>query len=257
MTESESESRVRELLGALAAEQPAESPTADDASREQRMALHLDRLVTGLNENRARQRRAVRRWVPLLVAAGFAVVVLSFVWRRAERVSPGIAQEPPIHRLARETPRQAPKPTQAALRAPTIDSTPTVHPPPPRTVSAPAIPSEVPPPVASNVPSQPGASTLNEENRLFQQAAQAERSGQTAAALGSLNQLARQYPRSPLAQNAMVQRFRLLSRAGRAAEASAAANEYLSAFPQGFAQQEAQSVSAGHPTEVEHSERAP
>jgi hypothetical protein len=91
------------------------------------------------------------------------------------------------------------------------------------------------------------ASTLNEENRLFQEASAAERAGDNDGAVGTLDRLVRDFPRSPLVQNAMVRKFRVLARAGRKAEAAAAARDYLRAFPLGFAKPEAEGIAAPDP----------
>jgi outer membrane protein assembly factor BamD (BamD/ComL family) len=113
---------------------------------------------------------------------------------------------------------------------------------------------------SSAAPAAPPASaapqsTLAEENQWFKQAAEASRNGDVNGALGRLEQLLREHPQSPLAQTAMVRKFRLLAKAGRNAEARHEAERYLSAYPTGFAVSEAQALQRGTeaaPSAVEH-----
>jgi outer membrane protein assembly factor BamD (BamD/ComL family) len=50
------------------------------------------------------------------------------------------------------------------------------------------------------------------------------------------------YPRSPLTQNAYVERFRALAKLGQHARAARAAQRYLADYPKGFAREEAQEL---------------
>jgi hypothetical protein len=100
-------------------------------------------------------------------------------------------------------------------------------------VPAPAPPASV----AAETPS-----TLGEENRLFQDAAEASRRGEVEVALGQLERLLRDFPQSPLAQTALVRKFRLLAKAGRTTEAAREAERYLKSHPNGFAVSEAQAL---------------
>jgi outer membrane protein assembly factor BamD (BamD/ComL family) len=97
-------------------------------------------------------------------------------------------------------------------------------------------------PVASVAPPQ---STLAEENRWFKEAAEASRSGDVNGALDKLEQLLKEHPQSPLAQTALVRKFRLLAKAGRAEDARREAKRYLAAYPTGFAVNEAQGIEQG------------
>jgi hypothetical protein len=91
-------------------------------------------------------------------------------------------------------------------------------------------------------------STLAEENRLYEQALAEARRGNSAAALDGLAHLMRTYPHSPLLQNATVERFRILRRAGDPGAAAREAARYLSQYPAGFAREEAELViKAGTP----------
>jgi outer membrane protein assembly factor BamD (BamD/ComL family) len=95
---------------------------------------------------------------------------------------------------------------------------------------------------ASAARAQADASTLAEENSLYEAASRALREGHTAAGITALDQLLSRYPRAPLAQNAVVERFRALRRAGRDAEAVAQARQYLASYPHGFARDEAKAI---------------
>ena len=59
-------------------------------------------------------------------------------------------------------------------------------------------------------------------------------------ALERLELLIKRYPESELAHNARVERFRVLERSGRHAEAVSAARAYLARHPDGFAGEEAE-----------------
>jgi len=97
---------------------------------------------------------------------------------------------------------------------------------------------------AAATPSQASAesSTLAQENDLYVAASRAARTGNDALALRTLNELLARYPNSPLAQNARVDRFRALNRAGRVSEAVALARRYLADYPNGFARDEAKAL---------------
>jgi ferric-dicitrate binding protein FerR (iron transport regulator) len=85
-------------------------------------------------------------------------------------------------------------------------------------------------------------STLADENRLYARALTHAGSGDLASALAELSTLTQRYPRSPLAQNARVERFRLLQQSGNSSGAAQEARRYLSEFPNGFARAEARSL---------------
>ncbi len=113
------------------------------------------------------------------------------------------------------------------------------------TAAAPALP----PPRASakasatHAPSElPRSSTLAEENELFAHAKSLAHSGDLASAVVELDGFIARYPRSPLVQNAEVERFRALAKLGRAAQATQAARRYLATYPEGFAREEAQKL---------------
>jgi ferric-dicitrate binding protein FerR (iron transport regulator) len=83
-----------------------------------------------------------------------------------------------------------------------------------------------------------GASALTHQNDLFAEAVALRRRGDLSAALRVYQQVIRQYPSSPLAENAAVERLRLLNQAQPAA-ARAEARGYLKRYPRGFAVEEA------------------
>lgn len=103
-------------------------------------------------------------------------------------------------------------------------------------------------PVASHAPpdarqdSALPSSTLAEENNLYAAAARATRDGNSTLAISELNKLLSRYPNSPLAQNARVDRFRVLQHSGRAEEAVIQARRYLADYPNGFARDEAKTI---------------
>ncbi|HEY1536371.1 MAG TPA: hypothetical protein VGF76_20265, partial [Polyangiaceae bacterium] len=82
-------------------------------------------------------------------------------------------------------------------------------------------------------------STLAEENRLYAQALTHAGAGELSPALTDLATLIERYPGSPLAQNARVERFRLLQQSGNGSAAAQEARRYLSEYPNGFARSEA------------------
>lgn len=86
-------------------------------------------------------------------------------------------------------------------------------------------------------------SSIAEENALFSQATAARRGGDSAAAIGSFEQLIARYPTSPLAESAAVQRMTLLTHVNPAA-ARDAARQYLVLYPQGYAKADAQKLLA-------------
>jgi len=93
----------------------------------------------------------------------------------------------------------------------------------------------------------PGApvSRLGEENRLLAAAIAASKAGDHAGAVSTLDELLRRFPRSALAQEAHVERFRALAKGGDAAAASREARLYLALYPDGFAREEARGLAVG------------
>lgn len=108
--------------------------------------------------------------------------------------------------------------------------------------SAPA----APPPASHTAPAASGGSTLSEQNDLFARAMAAKRRHDDATALAGFDRLLARYPRSPLAENAAVERMRLL-RDTDPVRAARAARAYLATYPNGFARGEAQAIAAKSP----------
>ena len=78
-------------------------------------------------------------------------------------------------------------------------------PPPPSTIASPA----------RSAAGKAAESTLAEQNRIYQGALEARRRGDDARTLAMLDDLLARYPRSPLAQEARVERLRCLARLGQ------------------------------------------
>ncbi len=88
-------------------------------------------------------------------------------------------------------------------------------------------------------PGRSAAPVIAAQNELFERAMRAQKRGDTSATLRAYATLLHRYPKSPLVENALVERIRLLSiqdveRAKREAE------RYLERFPNGFARAEAE-----------------
>jgi hypothetical protein len=125
----------------------------------------------------------------------------------------------------------------------------------PRAVVSPATASsaEVAPagasPPGAHVRSAPSArasgSHLSEQNDLFDKAMRAKREGRSDVALATFDGLLKSYPNGPLAENASVERMRLLA-ASDSSSAAQTAREYLRRWPRGYARIEAESL-AGTP----------
>jgi hypothetical protein len=222
------------LLGALGAEQPQSRRVGDESARAERLAARLDRELSTL----VRRRRVLRIGVPLAAAAVLLVAVGVQHWGRAQEVPVAIEQEPlgALEKAEPALPSAPSAPVQSSARAPV----PQPHEVTPLRSAAPAELAS-----AAPLPSAEAPSTLGEENRLFESAAKATRAGNVDAALADLDQLLNQHPQSPLAQGALVRKFRLLASAGRAEAAASAARRYLQLYPTGFAIAEAGTLMRG------------
>ncbi|GAC1538443.1 MAG: hypothetical protein NVS3B10_02930 [Polyangiales bacterium] len=91
-----------------------------------------------------------------------------------------------------------------------------------------------------------GVSSLVEQNNLFAEALAFKNSGQHAAAVGAFERFVARYPSSNLAENAAVERMKLLL-ADDHERGVAAARQYLRRYPNGFAQSDAKAAIAGGP----------
>ena len=229
------------LLRDLGREPAAERNSAE---REALFALRIDAQLVQLGSARRRSRQA---WLALGLAAA---VPLAFFGSRA-LLRPGglsIDREPNARRPAASISRAAPalglpQPVPPASATPQrkarIRSNPAPLSSDPRTTE-PAAPSP------NEAPSEASAgSTLGRENQLFSKAVNAARSGNVEQALSGFTSLLAEYPNSPLAQTALVRKFRLLDSTGRKVEARAEADRYLRSYPTGFAEREARALSKG------------
>lgn len=124
------------------------------------------------------------------------------------------------------------------------------------TTNAPVAASTTVAPVAthSHAPTTPhgvhpppdSSSRLAEQNDLFDDAMRAKRAGDFAGALAKLDRLRAAYPGGPLAENAEVERMRVLAATSRP-RAADAARDYLRRRPHGFARAEAEALAAAAP----------
>jgi len=215
-----SSSEVLGLLRQLGQEPAPEFDARERAERDTRFAARIDAQLERLAFERRRLWRT-RAW--LLVAA--AAIPLA-VWKLR-----ALDREPPSLSIARE-------PAAARLPATSSDR------PAPFASEKPALAESVPqkPSLPAQSATASGDSTLALENRLFSDAVTDSHSGNTDAALRGFERLLREYPRSPLAQSAMVRRLRILAAAERLPEARAEARRYLTVYPLGFAKQEAEAL---------------
>lgn len=93
------------------------------------------------------------------------------------------------------------------------------------------------------VPNRPRPSTLGSENELLAQAMTAVSESDDARALALLDSFLSKHGRSPLAENAALERLRILSRQGDPAAAARAARRYLARYPRGVGRELAQRLS--------------
>ncbi len=91
-----------------------------------------------------------------------------------------------------------------------------------------------------------GTSSLGEQNDLFGAALSYKNSGQHAAAIAAFERFLARYPSSNLAENAAVERMKLLL-ADDHPRGVSAAKQYLRRYPNGFAQSEARAAVTGSP----------
>ena len=230
----EAAAELRRLLQQLGSEDaPAAREAAQESAREERMAEQLNAELAGLVTAR---RTRLRASYGLLAAA--AVVTLALGARQLNFGPGSLAISPEPESGAK------PAPLEVAPEAPSSKpaTTPALPTPLPRLPSSAPVASSS---AAATAPSAEPKSTLAEENRLFKEAAEAGRNGDVQGALTRLDRLLRDHPGSPLAQTALVRKFRLLEKAGKVDEARREAERYLQAYPTGFAVKEAQALKAG------------
>lgn len=92
-------------------------------------------------------------------------------------------------------------------------------------------------------PEPPQRAALSHQNDKFELAVRTRQRGDHQSALGLYRDFIREFPASPLAQNARVEVMRLLARSNKTAAAKAA-SDYLTRYPTGFAREEAERIIA-------------
>jgi hypothetical protein len=260
--------RPADVLRELRAEEAPADGAARARARRERTVAHL----RGLQARAAVRRELGTSWrwrllvaAALLVASG-ALAASSIPWARlvgkaatetAPQSSEALREQPRAKsptvsrpRATGETPDEATPRAGASFEAAATPATAASNAPvathAPTTMSAPA----APPTAATDAPHAAtfanddarDPSTLADENRLMQSALLAARQGQNALTEQRLTELLSRYPSSPLAQNALVERFRSLRRSGDRTAAARQARRYLEAYPRGMASDEARQV---------------
>jgi hypothetical protein len=211
-------------------DQVATRDAAQESAREARMAAKMDLQLEALVKARGSWRRAL-----VGLAAAAALVALALGARQLRFGAGGLAISPePVSGVTPSQPTASapPEPDKPAAVLLTPSSVPRVN-SVPSTAAAPSAASSVEP-----------QSTLAEENQLFKAAAEAGRNGDVNRAVAQLDKLLVEHPESPLAQTALVRKFRLLAKAGRVDEARREAERYLATYPTGFAVSEAHALQA-------------
>jgi hypothetical protein len=244
------------LLEMRSAVSPVDAPQAVRARRERTVA-HL----RGLQARSAVLRQVHSAWRKrLLVAAAFLIPSLALGagvvrWSELTRGSANVAAAEPKDapnppRPAGRLPHRSP-PVEDVGAAPLATSAPAVaaddgvpKPHGPARANAPATRRAAPAAEPSFAVMPEESSSLAEENRLMLTAMSAGRAGDDARAVRILTELLTRYPRSPLAQNATVERFRALKRSGDQPAASQAASRYMRDYPVGMASDEARGLAA-------------
>jgi hypothetical protein len=228
------ETEVLALLRRIGEDPVNEREPSEQDNREARFAARIDAHLVKLTGERSRSRRS--RAIVISLAAALPLGL--WAARAVQRPSAVLA-------LEREPVPSAARPVSAARSVPTApEPRAAVQVLPPKSAErAPLAP------IASALPSAVGAkasgSTLGAENGLFQEAVSNAHAGNVEQALRGFEQLLHDHPQSPLAQTALVRKFRVLSAAGRSSEARAEARRYLQLYPAGFGQREAEIVASG------------
>ncbi|WP_394837412.1 FecR domain-containing protein [Pendulispora rubella] len=134
---------------------------------------------------------------------------------------------------------------------------PPCTPPPPRASAPPAAaqvpkkvaPARLPRPAHENpapAEREQASSDLAAQNDMFARAMQEKQSGRAGAAVATLDRFAATYPASPLAENAVAERMKILATSDPA-RARTAARDYLTRYPRGFARVDAEKILATSP----------
>ncbi len=229
----------RELLQSLGQQAILPEPAAKVLPRRKAVVDGLAQLDADLR----RQSRRRKRLMLLVLAATFAtltaaattLVIISNAQRRQDAMAAVVtrpttraAERPPMAAAPPDAELSDVKPEAVRADGPTASTGRGANGSPRASAEQPA--------------SRTRTSSLAEENELLAHAKAATRQADYSGALAQLDRLLAQYPRSPLRHNASVERFRVLAKMGRHAEAAQAARRYLADYPQGFARDEARAV---------------
>jgi hypothetical protein len=248
---AEPERDLDRLFAELGRTEPEPRDELAERARRRRISALIDaRLAERVDVSshaEPRSNRFKRHAAWAAVAAGAVLAVGGTLWR--ERTPFLTLEREPTTGVASGRARPnalgpaPPGPTRALGPAP---ATPPARAPERATASS----ARAPVAAASGHPVAPSPSGSNQElpaslaaqNELFQSAVRAARRGDDTTALAGFAALLERFPESPLAADARVRKFRTLSRLGRAADARAAASDYLARHPQGFARSEAEKL---------------
>lgn len=110
---------------------------------------------------------------------------------------------------------------------------------PPVAIHAPVAAASTPP--ATPTPVEIPSSNLAAQNDLFAEGMRSKQNGDAVAALSAFDRLLSRYPAGQLAENAAVERMKLLASIDRR-RAVGAARQYLARYPSGFARAAAESI---------------
>jgi len=203
--------QARELLASLrnvAADEP------DAEAQEAREEAHVRHLEAYLREHRARHGRPNLGW--RRAGAGLAAAALLFGLGAAakELLFDAPPPQPPAEEPEVRAPAVPPSPPRSTPeRRPGHPTEPGEDEPTTTTTGREARPARAAERVRTPKPTATAhqeESTLAEQNALFTAAVKARRSGEPGKAMGLLDQLLSRYPRSPLADQAKVERARAL-----------------------------------------------
>lgn len=167
-----------------------------------------------------------RRKRPMVLFAIAATLVPVAVWAASSIVSWRAPQseQAPVVASAPAAPASAPPPTILEVPSPTAPPTATTTGTATSTATAPTAPKA---PIAK-APAEPSAAS-----REFAEAMNAVARGDFAAGASKLRAFAAAHPGDPRTEEATYLEAIALERAGRVAEARAAARRYLAAYPEG------------------------
>jgi hypothetical protein len=230
----------------------ADPDEAPPEARRARVVSRMRQLHVELVHEAPRGRKGRRSAAVLLVAA--AVVAAGTAFAAVAGIGP-LGRVLEARRAREAVPPPVPRPNLAPHAAGTETRPPapaTILPAPvasaaPQQPSTPGEPSAHPPYSAARDTVREKEGQLEAVNRLFTDAKRARREGRPEEALAAVQQLLARYPGSVLAQEAAVERFRTLSKLGRASEASRYASSYLAHYPSGFAADEARKLAGSAP----------